>query len=61
MKFPVFSLLAGNLDRDEFAPDCPLQQRVCELSVPERRLPPRRSLSRMASRPITPADYNFIF
>jgi len=26
-----------------------LQQRVCELSVPERRLPPRRSLSRMAS------------
>jgi hypothetical protein len=27
MKFPVFSLLAGNLG-DEFAPDCPLQRRV---------------------------------
>ena len=30
MKFPVFSLLAGNLGifRDEFAADSPLQQRV---------------------------------
>jgi hypothetical protein len=33
MKFPVNSLLAGNSGfRDEFAPDCLLQQRVrCEL------------------------------
>ena len=62
MKFPVFSQLAGNFGfRDGFARDSLLQQRVCELSVPERRLPPRRSLGRMASRPITPADYNFIF
>ena len=33
MKFPVFSLLAGNFGifRDEFAADSPLQQRVsCE-------------------------------
>ena len=39
MKFPVFSLLTGNfgLFRDEFAADSPLQRRVCELSVPERR------------------------
>jgi hypothetical protein len=38
MKFPVFSLLAGNFAfRDGFARDCLLQQRVYELSVPERR------------------------
>ena len=32
MKFPVFSLLAGNFDiRDEFARDCALQRGVrCE-------------------------------
>src|SRR5882724_3411359 len=31
MKFPVFSLLTGNLapPRDEFAPDCLLRQGVC--------------------------------
>ena len=31
MKFPVFSLLAGEFGifRDEFAADSPLQQRVC--------------------------------
>jgi hypothetical protein len=37
MKFPVFSLLAGNFGfRDGFARDCLLQRGVCELSVPER-------------------------
>src|SRR5215472_572941 len=38
MKFPVFSLLAGNfgLFRDEFAPDSPLQRGVrCELDLGE--------------------------
>jgi len=35
MKFPVFSLLAGNFGppRDEFAPDCLLQRRVCLASA----------------------------
>jgi hypothetical protein len=33
MKFPIVSVLSGNLDfRDEFAQDCLLQRRVgCEL------------------------------
>jgi hypothetical protein len=36
MKFPVFSLLAGNLGifRDEFAADSPLQRRVSKPPVP---------------------------
>ena len=40
MKFPVFSLLAGNFGifRDEFAADSPLHRRVgCE---PDSELPP---------------------
>jgi len=37
MKFPVFSQLAGNSDvRDEFAPDCFLQRRVCVSHSPDR-------------------------
>jgi len=36
MNFPVFSQLAGNFGffRDEFAPDCFLQRRVCETFGP---------------------------
>src|SRR6516165_10293710 len=59
MNFPVFSQLARKLGfRDEFAPDCLLQQRVCELSVsvwarrgsraratPSRSLPPANYLA----------------
>ena len=38
MNFPVFSQLAGNFEvRDEFAPDCFLQQRVYKPPVPQRR------------------------
>src|SRR5215467_6275092 len=53
MKFPVFSLLAGNfgLFRDEFAADSPLQRRVCELSVPAHHatIPPKRLISQPSS------------
>src|SRR5580704_5948283 len=52
MKFPVFSLLAGNLGifRDEFAADSPLQERVhCELDRRGRASPPRGRTRRLAS------------
>ena len=57
MNFPVFSQLARKLGfRDEFAPDCLLQQRVCELSVPVWA---RRGLRARAtpSRSLPPANY----
>jgi len=45
MKFPVFSHLTGNLGLgDGFARDCPLQQRVCEPSVPQLQRPTGRRL-----------------
>ena len=46
MIFPVLCQLAGNF-RHEFARDCPLQRRVCELSVPEHHaINPRNNLLR---------------
>src|SRR5262249_14924658 len=51
MKFPVFSLLAGNfgLFRDEFAADSSLLRGVCEPSVPKLRSPVYRLCAEAAA------------
>jgi hypothetical protein len=52
MKFPVFSVLNREFGfRDEFARDCPLQQRVRNELLSTRHEPPAR-ISSTASHPL---------